>query len=158
MRRRALEALRAGAPNCYAVTVLGSIQQEAEDRFTDLLEQACSLAYGAPPGGMLIGGGFGAGKSHLLTHLSHLATSSECVASKVVICKETPLHDPAKIYRAAIESAWIRSGRPACSPMLRPRPVPDTSRYAELTRWTIEESGLDSASGRPSCFSDASRR
>ena len=60
---------------------------------------------------MLIGGGFGSGKSHVLEHLAHLALSAGCVVSKVVISKETPLHDPAKVYRAAIESAKV-PGRP----------------------------------------------
>ena len=60
---------------------------------------------------MLIGGGFGSGKSHVLEHLAHLALVAGFVVSKVVISKETPLYDPAKVYRAAIDNAKV-PGRP----------------------------------------------
>ena len=61
-----------------------------------------------PAGGMLIGGGFGAGKSHVLEHLAHLALwRPGFVVSKVVISKETGLHDPAKVFAAAIAEARV---------------------------------------------------
>ncbi|HEX9526559.1 MAG TPA: BREX system ATP-binding domain-containing protein, partial [Streptosporangiaceae bacterium] len=92
-RRRAVEALRSGVPSWDAVAVLGSGQPAAEDRFTALLERVREAGRpAAQPSGLLLGGGFGTGKSHLLTHLSHLAMSSEFVVSTVVISKETPLH------------------------------------------------------------------
>jgi hypothetical protein len=56
---RALEALRAGVPNRDAVTVLGSMQQGVEDRFSELIGAVRNLPDGPAPGGMLIGGGFG---------------------------------------------------------------------------------------------------
>jgi hypothetical protein len=97
-----------------AVAVLGSGQPEAEDRFADLLEQAAARRSSAASArGLLLGGGFGGGKSHLLTHFGHLATSAGFVASTVVISKETPLHDPAKTFRAAIDGAMVASGRTA---------------------------------------------
>ena len=96
-RRRAVEALRSGVPSWDAVTVLGSGQPEAEDRFTALLDRMAEPGLSdAWPRGLLFGGGFGSGKSHLLTHLGHLAMSSGFVVSTVVISKETPLHDPVK--------------------------------------------------------------
>src|ERR1700732_32857 len=105
-RRRAVEALRSGVPSWDAVAVLGSGQPEAEDRFTALLDQLAERGARAQrPRGLLLGGGFGSGKSHLLTHLGHLAMSSGFVVSTVVISKETPLHDPVKTFRAAIDSA-----------------------------------------------------
>src|ERR1700722_4997213 len=110
-RRRALEALRAGVPNRDAVTVLGSMQTGVEDRFSELLGRIAAVPDGPAPGGLLIGGGFGSGKSHVLEHLSHLALSRGLVVSKVVISKETPLFDPAKVYRAGIEAAKV-PGRP----------------------------------------------
>jgi hypothetical protein len=94
--------------------------------------------------GLLLGGGFGAGKSHLLTHLGHLAASSGFVVSTVVISKETPLHDPVKVFRAAIQ-ATRDSGR--ASAILADSAAsldPDTPRYAELSRWVNSPaSGLD---------------
>ena len=146
-RRRAVEALRSGVPSWDAVAVLGSGQPEAEDRFTALLEQAVEQpgrAAGLAPGGMLLGGGFGGGKSHLLTHFGQLAVSAGFVVSTVVISKETPLHDPVKTFRAAIEAA-VDSGRAhgvlsEAASMLDP----DTPRYAELSRWVSSPaSGLD---------------
>jgi P-loop Domain of unknown function (DUF2791) len=105
-RRRAVEALRSGVPSWDAVAVLGSGQPAAEDQFTALLERVREPGrHAAQPSGLLLGGGFGAGKSHLLTHLSHLAMASEYVVSTVVISKETPLHDPLKTFRAAIAGA-----------------------------------------------------
>ena len=57
--------------------------------------------------GLLIAGDFGSGKSHLLEHLHHLALEQNFVSSKVVISKETPLYDPVKLYRAAIDAAVV---------------------------------------------------
>ncbi len=61
-----------------------------------------------------------------------------------MISKETPLHDPVKTFRAAIEGA-VDTGRTygvlgeAAAAL-----DPDTQRYAELTRWVNSPaSGLD---------------
>ena len=105
-RRRAVEALRSGVPSWDGVAVLGSGQPVAEDRFTTLLERLSEPGWSAAASpGLLLGGGFGAGKSHLLTHLGHLAMASGFVVSTVVISKETPLYDPVKVYRAATQTA-----------------------------------------------------
>lgn len=138
-RRRALEALRAGVPNRDAVAVLGSMQQGVEDRFAGLVGAVRALPDGPSPGGMLIGGGFGTGKSHVLEHLSHVALSEGFVVSKVVISKETPLHDAAKVYRAAIGQAKV-PGRPgsAIDEIAAGLQV-DSPRYAELYRWAHQE-------------------
>lgn len=123
--RRALEALRAGVPNRDAVVELGSMQVGVEDRFAEILEAvgagstelpatASSLVTSparSATRAMLIGGGFGTGKSHLLEHLANMALSQGFVVSKVVVSKETPLHDPAKVFRAAIDEARV-PGRP----------------------------------------------
>jgi len=138
-RRRALEALRAGVPNRDAVAVLGSMQQGVEDRFSRLLAAVRALPDGPPAGGLLIGGGFGTGKSHVLEHLAHTALSEQFVVSKVVISKETPLHDPVKVYRAAIEQAKV-PGRPgsAIDEIVAGLDV-DAPRYAELYRWVHQD-------------------
>ena len=138
-RRRAMEALRAGVPNRDAVAVLGSMQQGAEDRFSELIAAVRALPDGPTPGGMLIGGGFGAGKSHVLERLAHVALSEQFVVSKVVVSKETPLHDPVKVYRAAIEQAKV-PGRPgsAIEEIAASLDV-DAPRYADLYRWAHRE-------------------
>jgi BREX system ATP-binding protein BrxC/D len=144
-RRRAVEALRSGVPNADAVVALGSGQGDIEDRFTRLLEDIGgsrngSSARPARPArparaSMLLGAGFGEGKSHVLTHLGQLATSAGFVVSKVVISKETPLHDPAKVLRAAVESAVAPDG--ARDVVAEAAAALDTEGpgYAELLRW-----------------------
>ncbi|MDT4995842.1 MAG: hypothetical protein QOH97_5734 [Actinoplanes sp.] len=129
--RRAIEALRAGVPSRDAVATLGSGQAAIEDRF----EAMCASVAAGSPGSMLIGGGFGAGKSHLLEHLARLALNAGWTVSRAVISKETPLHDPAKVFQAAAESA-SRAGqaRPAIIEAAAGLDL-DGRSYAELLRW-----------------------
>ncbi len=112
--RRALEALRSGVPNRDAVRILGCNQPRAEGRFNELLTKAVD-ADDPPDGalGMLVSGDFGAGKSHLLTHLEQQALSRGFVCSKVAISKETPLYDLGKVFKSAVENGQMpeRSGR-----------------------------------------------
>ena len=138
-QRRAVEALRCGVPNADAVTALGSGQGGIEDRFTALLKDI-----GGPQKGqsgrsgrasILIGAGFGEGKSHLLTHLGHLARCTGFVVSTVVISKETPLHDPAKVLRAAVESAVAPDGARDVVAEAAAALDADSPGYAELLRW-----------------------
>jgi len=133
--RRALEALRAGVPNRDAVSALGSLQTAVDDRFTQLLEAVDRLPEGDPPGGMLVGGGFGAGKSHVLEHLAHRALDANFVVSKVVVSKETAVHDPAKVFRAAIDDARVpgRTGSAIDEIAVGLRTGSDD--YAGLYRW-----------------------
>ncbi|MDP9406924.1 MAG: ATP-binding protein [Actinomycetota bacterium] len=139
-RRRAVEALRSGVPSWDAVAALGSGQTDAEERYGQLLD----AAEDGQGRGLLLGGGFGSGKSHLLTHLAALALERGFVVSHVVVSKETPLHDPAKVYRAAVESL-LGPGR--ASGVLADAAAeldPDGPRYAELTRWLHSPtSGVD---------------
>jgi predicted NACHT family NTPase len=103
--RRAIEALRSGVPNGDAVRALGCNQPQVETRFAELLE---GVAEGdGVAQGLLIAGGFGSGKSHLLEYLQQMALAQNFVASRVVISKETPLYDPAKVFRAAVEAAHV---------------------------------------------------
>jgi hypothetical protein len=144
-RRRALEALRAGVPNRDAVVALGTMQIGVEDRFSQLLDSVGALPGGPPPGGMLIGGGFGSGKSHVLEHLAHVSLSQGFVVSKVVISKETPLHDPNKVFRAAIDEAKV-PGRPGSAiDEIAAGVEVDSPAYAELYRWAHrDDSPVDS--------------
>ena len=138
--RRAIEALRAGVPNRSAVAALGSGQPAIEDRFQAL----CQAAAGGTAGGLLLGGGFGTGKSHLLEHLAQLVLDAGFTVSRVVVSKETPLHDPSKVFRAAVETA-VRSdqARPALVEAAAALDV-DGRAYAELLRWsTSTGSGLN---------------
>jgi len=118
-------------PSRDAVAVLGTGQSAIEDRVDALLTNA----EGAHPGGVLLGGGFGAGKSHLLEHLSRLALDRGFAVSRVVISKETPLHDPVKVFQAAAASAvTVHGSGPAIAEAAAEVDL-DARGYAELRLW-----------------------
>ncbi|MBZ5619842.1 MAG: DUF2791 family P-loop domain-containing protein [Acidobacteriia bacterium] len=134
--RRALEALRNGVPNRDAVRELGSNQREAESAFLEKLSSVESSARdGKQVPGLLIAGDFGTGKSHLLDYLEHLAVSKNFVSSRVVVSKETPLFDPAKIYRAAIDGAEVPGLNGEAIREMIQRLQPNTQRYAGFSEW-----------------------
>ncbi|MGI8680331.1 MAG: BREX system ATP-binding domain-containing protein [Jatrophihabitans sp.] len=132
--RRAVEALRSGVPSRDGVAALGTGQGEIEDRFTELLG-AVGTVRPSEHRGLLLGGGFGSGKSHLLEHLTHVALNRGFAVSRVVISKETPLHDPAKVLRAAVESAISPNGAVGAVAEAAAGLEPSSPRYAELLRW-----------------------
>lgn len=144
VNRRAIEALRNGVPNRDAVRVLGCDQPEVESRFrSQLSEMDTSIESERQVPGMLIAGGFGTGKSHVLEYLEHVALAENFVTSRVVISKETPLHDPAKVYRAAVQSAQVpgRTGMAIHEIALSLRQ--DSAPYADLYTWANrEDSGV----------------
>ena len=112
LARRAIEALRNGVPSASAVTALGSMQPEAEERFLHQLDQlgesnASDLSF-VP--GLLISGEFGTGKSHTLAWMEQAALEQNFIVSKVVLSKETPLHAPAKVFQAAVREARLPQG------------------------------------------------
>ena len=112
--QRAFEALRNGVPNADAVRALGCMQPEVIDRFRQQLDRlADGVTTGVTPcaAGMLIDGGFGTGKSHTLSCLEHEALRRNFVVSRLVISKETPLHDPAKLFQAAVREARLPNAR-----------------------------------------------
>lgn len=134
--RRALEALRNGVPNRDAVRVVGCAQTEIERRFRHALELADEhLQKDKQVRGMLVTGDFGAGKSHLLEYFQHLALVENFVCSRVVISKETPLSDPAKVFKAAIESAQVPGLSGQAIQEIAARLRRDSANYAELRRW-----------------------
>ena len=100
--RRAIEALRNGVPNTYAVAALGSGQDAIESKFVQMLDQATDDA-SVEGVGMLAAGNFGTGKSHLLQHLESIALENNFACSRVVVSKETPLFDMGKVFSAAIQ-------------------------------------------------------
>ncbi|OJY64951.1 MAG: hypothetical protein BGP12_04270 [Rhodospirillales bacterium 70-18] len=103
--RSAIEALRAGVPNGAAIRLLGSVEQEIETAFDAGLEAAWRAA--AAPG-LVIAGGFGAGKSHLLGYLREAALQQGFVVSQVAVSKETPLNLPGVMFAAAMRVAAVQ--------------------------------------------------
>jgi len=100
--RRAIESLRSGVPSAPAVRALGCGQVDLENRFRAILDDADGSE------GMVVRGGFGSGKSHLLTCLDRIALDEGFASSRVVVSKEIPLSDPAKVLASAVES--LRAG------------------------------------------------
>src|SRR5665213_4013947 len=98
--RSAIEALRAGVPNPYSVRALGCEQPRVELEFIQQLETPAHAGRG-----LVIRGDFGTGKSHTLEYLREIALERKFVCSQLYISKETPLHDPVKLFQAAAESA-----------------------------------------------------
>ncbi len=142
--RRALEALRSGVPNQEAVKVLGCHQPRAEKQFTTLLRQ-CADQQDPPASslGMLVSGGFGAGKSHLLSYLEYQALSQGFVCSRVAVSKETPLYDLGKVFKAAADHGRMpgRSGQLMEEIGLGLRE--NSEAYARFLKWVdCERNGL----------------
>jgi P-loop Domain of unknown function (DUF2791) len=131
--RRAVEALRSGVPSRDAVAALGSGQADVEDRFTALLDGVGTVRQ--ENRGLLLGGGFGSGKSHVLEHLTHLALDRGFAVSRIVVSKETPLHDPAKVLRAAVESAVSPDGAIGAVAEAAAGLDHESPAYVELLRW-----------------------
>ncbi|MCA9465196.1 MAG: DUF2791 family P-loop domain-containing protein [Nitrospira sp.] len=106
--QRVIEALRSGVPNKDVVQALGSRQPEIEGKFRRMLQQMESQNHlGPSTTGLVIEGGFGSGKSHLLKALQHLAVEQNFVCSSIVVSKETPLYNIVPIFRAAVNNAIV---------------------------------------------------
>ncbi|MCX5991236.1 MAG: DUF2791 family P-loop domain-containing protein [Chloroflexi bacterium] len=134
--RRAIEALRSGVPNRDAVHALGSSQPDIEAQFRKQLAVVKDgLQQGTAHAGTIIVDDFGSGKSHLLEHLQDIALGSNFVCSKVVISKETPLYDLAKLYRAAIDSAQVPDRVGAGLTAVVARIDFNTPPYAHFYQW-----------------------
>lgn len=131
-QRRAIEALRAGVPNRDAVRHLGTDQRAVEKRFVDALGQVdAERRAGRQLTGLLVGGDFGAGKSHLLEWLQHVALEQNVAVSKVVISKEAPLSQPHRIFRTAMHSLRLPNIVGGIEEVAH-RMRPDSASYAEM--------------------------
>jgi hypothetical protein len=136
-QRRAVEALRAGVPNRDVVRQLKPMQPELESRFAALLQQTQrNWADGTQAEGLLIEGGFGTGKSHCMEYLRHLALENNFVCSTLVLNKEMPLHNLARIYRGCVEAATVadKTG-PALTEIVNSYHTNLTLHYRELYQW-----------------------
>lgn len=135
--RRTIEALRAGVPNSDAVRQLGCHHSDIEARFTDLLQQTDSgYAAGVQPEGIIVGGDFGSGKSHLLEYLAHVARERRFIVSKVVISKETSLADPVRVFRSAVAEAKAPDRLGSALQNIAESLDFSAPEYAEFFRWT----------------------
>lgn len=145
LHRRAIEALRAGVPNRDAVQVLGCAQPDIEGQFRRMLENAQkSITEGTTTKGILLDGGFGTGKSHVLEYLQGLALEKNFACSRIVISKETPLYSLVKIFRAAMETAIIPGKRGGTLAEVAGELNFQGPDYAEFYEWVHGTGELDS--------------
>lgn len=134
--RRAIEALRAGVPNRDAVSALPSAAPAIDTHFQRLLGTASERGGEGPgPAGFLLAGNFGAGKSHLLESLQHRALEEHFVTSKLVISKETPLYDPLKMFRAAMNGAQAPGRRGALLAQIVDELNPRGEAFLAFSAW-----------------------
>jgi hypothetical protein len=92
----------------------------------------------------LISGGFGTGKSHVLQYLQHLALTKNFMVSRVVVSKETPLHNLNKVFLAAVESAQLPGVTGSAVPELALRLHFNSRDYASFFTWSDRDSGISS--------------
>ncbi len=126
--RRAVEALRAGVPNRDAVEFLGLNQPEIGSRFGDLMERL-EESHGGAVQGFIVGGEFGAGKSHVLQALKLDALRNHFATSLVTISKETPLSSLDEVFKAAIRGLALPDRRPGDLNEVAMQLRPDSDRY-----------------------------
>lgn len=140
--QRVIESLRAGVPSSEVVRALGCQQEKVKGTFQQMLQDAqASIHKGSTTRGMLIEGGFGTGKSHLLECLRHMALESKFVCSKVVISKETPLYSPALMFRSAIGSADIPKKRGDAMAEVAANVNFKSLQYADFYEWVHRQGG-----------------
>ncbi|MDT7042100.1 BREX system ATP-binding domain-containing protein [Candidatus Nitronereus thalassa] len=143
--RRVIEGLRAGVPNLDVIRVMGCYQPEVEGRFERMLTAVDQqAAEGQSTRGMIVEGGFGTGKSHVLAYLQHLALEQQCICSRVIISKETPLYHPLKVFQAAVESAVMPGQTGQVLVELANRLDVWSPGYQELSDWVHDyRNGMD---------------
>ena len=139
-QRRAVEALRAGVPNRDVVRQLKPMQPELESRFAALLQETRqNWERESQTEGLLIEGEFGTGKSHCMEYLRHLALEKNFVCSTLVLNKEMPLHNLARIYRGCVESATVANKTGSALTEIVNSYNPNRAPYyRELYQWAHE--------------------
>jgi hypothetical protein len=139
--RSAIEALRAGVPNSLSVRALGCDQPRIEMEFTEQLDAAAS---GSAVEGMLIKGDFGTGKSHCLEFLREIALERKFAVSRVYVNKETPLHDPVKLFQGAADNISLPSRTGPAFNEIANQLVFNSEQFRDFERWAIHaSSGVD---------------
>jgi hypothetical protein len=139
-KRNAIEALRAGVPNRAAIRLLGSDEGALRQDFLGRLGQCdAALRNGEQVEGIILEGGFGAGKSHLLGYFAELAQQEKFVVSQVPISKETPLFDPARLYAAMVRAAVVPDANDDLMTAVISRLHPNSDPHDALESWTTGE-------------------
>ena len=144
--QRAMEALRSGVPNRDVVQAFGSHQPDLEGKFRRLLQQMeAQVSQGLPSKGLVIEGGFGSGKSHLLQALQQVALDNNFICSPIVISKETPFYNGVPFFRAAINNAIVPGKHGDALTEISGELNFQSPHYADLYEWVHRgDQGCDS--------------
>jgi hypothetical protein len=138
--QRAMEALRSGVPNRDVVQVFGSHQPDLEGKFRRLLQKMeVQVPHGTPTKGLVIEGGFGSGKSHLLKALQQVALENNFVCSPIVISKETPFYNVVPLFRAAVNNAIVPGKHGDALTEISSELNFQSPHYADLYDWVHRE-------------------
>lgn len=142
--RRAVEALRNGVPNRDAVAVLGCNQPEVEREVSQFMSRFADSTNMPESGlGMLVAGDFGTGKSHLLEYLENQSLSANFICSRVVISKQTPLYNPQRVFKAAIDNGKVPGVTGQMIEEIAQKLDPKSDEYARFFVWANrEDNGL----------------
>jgi hypothetical protein len=139
--RRAIEALRAGVPNRAAVRLMGATSQAISQRFDSTLRAARDgLSQDRPIDGasLIVEGGFGSGKTHLLSYLQEQALQQDFVVSRLAISKETPLFDTEKVFISAMRAAIVPRQNDDAMTAILASLRPNTERFTLLEQWAAD--------------------
>lgn len=140
--QRAMEALRSGVPNRDVVNVLGSHQPDLEGKFRRMLQNMESQSsQGIPTKGLVVEGGFGSGKSHLLKSLQYVALEQNFICSPIVISKETPFYNVATLFRSAINDAIVPGKQGDALTDVAGELNFQSPQYAEFYDWVHRQGG-----------------
>jgi hypothetical protein len=139
--RRAIEALRAGVPNRAAVRLMGATSQAISQQFDATLRAArAGLAQDRAVAGasQIVEGGFGSGKTHLLSYLQEQALQQDFVVSRLAISKETPLFDTEKLFISAMRAAMVPRRNDDAMTAILVSLKPNTERFELLEQWASD--------------------
>jgi hypothetical protein len=139
--RRAIEALRAGVPNRAAVRLMGATSQAISQQFDATLRAASAgLSQDRPVdrAWQIVEGGFGSGKTHLLSYLQEQALQQGFVVSRLAISKETPLFDTEKLFISAMRAAMVPRQNDDAMTAILANLKPGTERFETLEQWASD--------------------
>lgn len=102
--RHLIEALRSGVPSRKVGQYFSSARPEIMEQITGSLEKARETR---EPGGMIVAGKYGEGKTHLLHTVLDIAHESNMVVSFLSLSKETPLDKLHLVYPKLMAGTYL---------------------------------------------------
>lgn len=130
--RMAIEALRAGVPSRSAVAEVGTTQHRIVEEFDHTMRQANNDEARRP---LVLNGGFGAGKSHVLQYLRAQAQEAGFVTSLVAIGPETPPNSPHLLLRALADASEAPGHVGRATREIATTHRVDTPAFADFRAW-----------------------